>query len=41
MASSLNMLFRLCNLGPGLLEGDRFHDKVAVMAVTFASYLFD
>jgi hypothetical protein len=39
VASSLNILFRLCNLGPGLFEGDRFNDQTPALAVTFASHL--
>jgi hypothetical protein len=39
VSSSLDTLFHLCNLGPGLFEGDRLYDKSATLAVTFASHM--
>jgi hypothetical protein len=35
------MLFCSFNFGPGMLEGDRLHNKAAIMAVTFASHPSD
>lgn len=41
VASSLNTLFHLCKLGPGLFKSDRSYDKSATLAVTFASHPSD
>jgi hypothetical protein len=41
LVPTLNMLFRPCNLGPGLFEGDRFNDQAAALAVTFASHPYN